>query len=121
MSVNLEDIPQGKTVADLLKSGKRKFVDDKNFYNYLEELFDRVSPQIQAESARPGGNPVGMGFPLRQNGRPSIKLTDVPEITYEIKKVLDTAWTALFEFPAGIERAFNRSPLYRTVYGQYIS
>lgn len=118
VSVNLEDIPQGKTVADLLKSGKRKFVDDKKFYTYLEELFDRVSPQIKAEAARPGGNPVGMGFPLRQNGRPSIKLTDVPEITNEIKKVLDTAWTALFEFPAGIERAFNRSPLYRTVYGQ---
>tara|TARA_R110002050_G_scaffold56508_1_gene126917 strand:- start:4752 stop:9956 length:5205 start_codon:yes stop_codon:yes gene_type:complete len=118
ISVDLEEIPQGKTLIDLIKSGKQKFVDDKKFYTYLEDLFDRLGPQIQDEIARIGGNPVGMGFPLRQNGRPTIKYDNVAEISNATKKFLDTAWSALFEFPAGIERAFNRSPLYRTVFGQ---
>ena len=46
------------------------------------------------------------------------KITDVKEVTNQTRKILDAAITALFEFPAGIERTFNRSPLYRTIRGK---
>lgn len=112
------DVPQGSTLAEMFQVVKRKAIDDKKFYKYLEDLFDDVSPMIREEIAKEGGKPTYMGFPLIQQGRPSIKWSDAKEVTTEIKKFLDGAFTALFEFPAGIERAFNRSPLYRTVRGK---
>ena len=111
------DVPQGSTISEMFQTAKRIAVDDKKFYKYLENSFDELAPQIREEIAK-GGKPVFMGFPLVQQGRPSLKLTDVKEAQNQIKKVLDAAVTALFEFPAGIERAFNRSPLYRTVRGK---
>jgi len=116
-TIKIIDVPQGSTISEMLQTVKRVAVDDKKFYKYLEDLFDELSPQIREEIAK-GGEPMFMGFPLVQQGRPSIKLTDVKEVQTQIKKVLDAAFTALFEFPAGIERAANRSPLYRTIRGK---
>ena len=112
------DVPQGSTVGEMLQTVKRKSIDDKKFYKYIEDLFDDISPQIREEIAKPGGNPVFMGFPLVQQGRPSIRLSDVKEVKEQTRRILDAATTALFEFPAGIERFFNRSPLYRTIRGK---
>jgi len=111
------DVPQGSTIAEMLQTVKRATIDDKKLYKYVEDLFDELSPQIKEEIAK-GGEPVFMGFPLVQQGRPSIKLSDVKEVTNQTRKILDAAITALFEFPAGIERTFNRSPLYRTIRGK---
>ncbi len=116
-SLKIIDVPQGNTISEMIQTVKRMAVDDKKFYKYLEDSFDELAPQIREEIAK-GGEPVFMGFPLVQQGRPSLKLTDVKEAQNQIKKVLDAAVTALFEFPAGIERAGNRSPLYRTIRGK---
>ncbi len=114
-SLKIIDVPQGSTISEMFQTVKRQGIDDKKFYKYLENSFDELRPLIEQELSKPGGKPVFMGFPLVQQGRPSLKLTDIKEAQNQIKKVLDAAVTALFEFPAGIERAFNRSPLYRTV------
>ncbi len=111
------DVPQGSTIAEMLQTVKRATIDDKKLYKYVENLFDELSPQIKEEIAK-GGEPMFMGFPIVQQGRPSIKLTDVKEVTNQTRKILDAAITALFEFPAGIERVANRSPLYRTIRGK---
>jgi hypothetical protein len=116
-TLKIIDVPQGSTISEMLQTAKRQLVDDKKFYKYLEDSFDEISPLIRQEIEK-GGEPIFMGFPLIQQGRPSLKLTDIKEAQTQIKKVLDAAVTGLFEFPAGIERWFNRSPLYRTVRGK---
>jgi hypothetical protein len=116
-TLKIIDIPQGSTIREMLSTVKRITVDDKKFYKYIEKKFDDVAPLIKEEIASTTGNPVYQGFPLIQQGRPSIKVIS-KEAKQTTQKVLDAAITALFEFPAGIERVANRSPLYRTIKGK---
>tara|TARA_R100001015_G_C4634266_1_gene200483 strand:+ start:453 stop:5639 length:5187 start_codon:yes stop_codon:yes gene_type:complete len=113
-NLRIIDVPQGSTIKEMGLTLKRMAIDDQKFYKYIERKFDDVAPLIKQELASTTGNPVFQGFPLIQQGRPSIKIVS-KEGKAKAQKFLDAAITALFEFPAGVERSFNRSPLYRTI------
>jgi len=90
---------------------------EKQLTSYLTREFNDKAPAIIKEIEAVGGNPVGMGMNIWQQGPRHIRerILQPKQFKDEFVAAWDSVWETLFNFPAAFERVANRSPLYRTV------